>query len=344
MNAEKKGTKPPRPPLALILVLCLLMAVEVLVRQGSDYLLSFTEKVMRGKKAWIAQPQEQPIDWLIVGDSRAMGLDARVLSDGLSSSGHEIKVYNLSLPNHGVQSYALLLKLYLKHHSPPERIVLSIAPVTLMAEWFNADPDASASTELHRFCRMYSFGEGLSAFDRSMWLKLALAKLERLSYTLTYRKQLIDVWRDKGPVSRLSQQQVNTMLKRYNGGVQMGVGPAPDAPTIRGSAIYKHSFAVNEQAVEAYLKFLQLAADHNIQVTVVHAPMVQAVYDKRMDDGSYQRYVDVIHRIRQQHPQVEWIEPLWTAWEARYFNDPQHLNSDGDNRWTRELVELLRLL
>jgi hypothetical protein len=125
-----------KTPCAFILCLLILIGVEVMVRRNVYAFTSSSNTILLYKKNLVKNKQFKNYNALIMGDSRALGMQAKEISEIVSAeTGGDYQFFNYSFPQSGVQNHFLLLKNYLKHQKAPKLIVLISSPIVLTGEW-----------------------------------------------------------------------------------------------------------------------------------------------------------------------------------------------------------------
>lgn len=335
--AMKRGKKY-LPPVMLIAALVLALGLELLFRHYAVYIRSFSDNVILYKKEFVERQKNLRYDALLMGDSRVMGVDARLLSDALTQAkGRDFVVYNFALPNHDVRGHYLFLKKYLVRHQPPPVILFSAAPPTWGADWNIRRQTRRMSAEVHRFCLLYSWGEAWSSLPLQLWPRIVLAKLERLSFLLTYR-QSIQYFLQHIRQRRILPPVKDLVLGR-NGGVNFGTGIPPAETEVMASDYYQKVFAEDEDSVAWLERFFELAWEHDIKVICFNAPLPQIIFADRASD--LRRYEQTLQRITAKHPNVLLLTPIVEGYDLHYFRDVQHLNGPGFKIFSMELARRL---
>jgi hypothetical protein len=327
-------------PAAFLSAFVLLVFTEGLSRTCGPYIRSFSDNMTIYKRRLLENPQQKTFDGIFIGDSRIMGIDAKLVSQIVSQeTGKKWEFYNFSLPNHGIQGHYLFLKKYLQRHKKPKVIFFSSVPVGFTGRWNLCKPDAAIFTEqMHRFLLMYSLPESYEALSMGDWMRIIPIQLERLSFLVSYRRHIRSFLQDIP--DKMLQPNVESLVAGKNGGFYFKARPFQeyDVPNALGS-LWAAPFIVDEQALFWYQKFFALAKEHRIKVFFFNAPMPPSFKQTTQDDQ--RSYQDILADLVNEFDQLTLIEPLLSIYDWEYFYDFSHLNRNGSYRFTQELGHTL---
>ena len=331
--------KKQRWPAGFFLCLAMVCITELVVRHYLLGLLPLSEAVIREKHRRITSATPHPYNAVILGDSHAMSLNAKYISDYLRShTGKEREMFNFALPSMGMHSYYFLLKQYLSHHPKPEWIVFVSDPLTVLEQW-----DIQNRPESHyRFCSLFSLKDSWDAFSFPVFMHSLRITLEQQSKLLLYRKRIQLVlktpWLYKDVYSPLE-----AFYQRSGGGNFIAPRTPPDQNLVETSDYYNVDFNPDPDFVYWYKKFLALAEARQIKVIILNAPVEARVYAKREADGFNARYRQFVTKTTQDFKNVFVVEPfLRWPFPTELYNRDFHVNTPGARRYTFAVAQELR--
>lgn len=328
-------------PLAAILALGLLLITEGVARHNAEAIRSFSDKLILYKKNIIESKKTGPFRGVILGDSLALGVDAKLLSRTISRQlNQDFPVYNLSLPEHGVQGYYLLLKKYLRHRPPPEVIFFSVSPSSWSGQNNFVRENEMMSTGLHRFCLLFSVPDCVEVFPAYFFPKALIGKIERLSFLVTYRRMIRD-FLERAADSPRPEPSLADLTVGRNGGVNFGIGEPPSDNAIKSTANHPAPFMPDAEALFWYEKFFHLAQKKDIRVIIFNAPVIEEVCAAWRDNGDNERYRGLMNDLAQKFPVINTVDPLWRPYNRTLFRDIVHLNGPGYDQFSRGLANQL---
>lgn len=328
-------------PTGFLIAILLLVGAEVLARAHSSLFIPLADQLMLYKKDHMMQPQKPYANAVIIGDSRGMGLDARLISGQLSKElQRPFQVYNYTVPGFGVQGYFLFLEKYLKYNRKPETIFLCTRPLMLTGDDF-LGKKANYSHK-HRFFAFFSMEEYRKVVSPGFfWTSLPLALRER-SILITYRASikavLVRVLLGQYKPPKADQE---ALIESMNGGYPLeGVRLVGDKD-IQQSLAGQEGFKLDQDALYWYEKFLQLAQNNGVPVVVFNLPFIVDVFAKGQRDGSNDRYRALMRAIKKHYAHLRLVEPLLESYDRKYYADVDHLNVAGNNLAMRGLPQRL---
>ncbi len=278
---------------------------------------------------------------VIMGDSRILGVDAKYLSDIISQNiGSEFVIHNYAIPNHGIRTYYMFLKKYLRRHQAPRFIILSSAPIGITGEWSIQEIDTSEASVSY-LSRLYSIKDILEAFPAAMAMQFIGIKVEGMSKLISYRARLRDRILEPATLFHNRMSAVKKAEREYSGGQFVESNIPITSDYISETKYYDYQFSVDAESVEWYQKFFELAKTSNIQVLILNVPVVSTLYQKREENTSHKIYRDTVSRWLEDYDNLIVLEPLLEAYEIEYFSDWHHLNREGMDRFTSEIARRL---
>lgn len=316
-------------PLAFIICLLLLSGVEILVRFNLYALASFSNALLLYKNNFIKSQELKGINALIMGDSRALGIHAKEISDYVTAESKEdFQFFNYSYPQSGVESYYLLLKDYMKYHNTPKLIIFIVSPITLTGEVNFKHLEKPYAVPLYNFTYLFSAVDSIKYLPRQAVSKALLIKLENNVKFIAYRgriKELITHPESYSDKSNLLQRSIQLS----NGGNLIVRNILPTQKEIENSVFFKKVFVLDDYSIHWYEEFFQLAKENNIKIIVLNAPLIKSIFENRQKNGSNQIYINKMKSFKQQFDHIYLTDPLIIPYEMNYFSDDQHLNRDG---------------
>jgi len=340
-------------PKAFLLCLVFLSVTEFTVSQYENRLRPLSDSVMEYKSYLLNTQGNKRYDAVVFGDSRILSLNARYISEHVSEKlGRDFELYNFAVPNHGVSTYYLLLKKYLKNHPAPRHILFSSAPVNLSGDW-SVEKSEGRSEALHRMCQLYSLKELSDVLPFRTMLKALTVKAERISFLVLYRgvikKGLHKYYKNiikKGPAN-LNDYFIDSMTTsiqaciKYNGGVIFERNKVVTEVEITANKYYNWILEIDHGMDFWYQKFFALAQENGIRVLIINAPVYHDILQNSERNGSNQTYRRAVERWQSKYSNIEVLGPLLQPYTIEHFNDWQHLNVPGTRQFTFSVTDYL---
>jgi len=324
-------------PLALLGCLLLLLVTEGVARQYADRIRSFSDLIILYKKNLVEDEQLPYFNGVLLGDSRILGVDARLISDKLTQSvGRNVSFYNFSLPEHDVRGYYLFLKKYLKRHRPPAVILFSVSSDNWSGENNLPKSGVFMSGGLHRTCLLFSMAELAEVYPWTFWGMVFTAKIEGTSFLISHRRMIRNALENPVRLWAPYPPMANVTLGR-NGGVHFGVGHPPSEEQIRQA---NAGTGVDAQSIFWFEKFLWLAREHGIRVVFFSAPWPQGmVLNSPVEGADFLK--GILPGIQGRYENMFILEPVFVTYPREFFRDGEHLNGPGFDQFSEGLAQRL---
>lgn len=304
-------------------------------------LKTLSDNTVEYKSYLINQNNRLTYNAIVFGDSRILSLNAKYISEKVSeSSNKEFNLYNFSTPNHGIRSYYLLLKKYLKNHQKPDYIIFSSAPLNISGEW-SLDNTHENIGFIHRMVQMYSLNEMVEVLPFKVFMTSICVKFERLSMLILYRARIKKAIRKPELHFKDRMAFVLKSSRLYNGGIIFNRNKKLTQKEIRNSEYFDFPIEINDQMVYWYEKFFSLAENNGTRILIVNAPMHYEIIQNREADGSHDRYRQLLNRWQKKFDNIDILGSVFRGYELDYFNDWEHLNVRGTRKFTFEISDQL---
>jgi len=318
----------------------LLLITELIARIYSPFFVPIHDYLMLYKRDRMVQKAKPFENAILIGDSRAMSIDARALSTHLTQEFQRpFRVYNYAFPAVGAEGYYLFLKKFLQHNQPPEIVFFCVRPLMLAG---NALVEKNGThSHKHRFFSLFSINEYRETLNLRFFLKSLPLEIREHSTLITYRASIESVIKSflKG-VPLDDKTYKHAILESMHGGMPLEGPRLINIEEIQKDYEWLDDLFVDPDALFWFEKFLQLAKDHQITVAVFNIPSVKDVYEKREQNGSNAVYLAAMAELETKYG-LKAIEPLLEIYEYKYFADTNHLNDFGDKQFLMQLTQRL---
>ncbi|MCH9683697.1 MAG: hypothetical protein K0V04_19845 [Deltaproteobacteria bacterium] len=288
---------------------------------------------------------DEPIDWLVVGDSSgSQGFDPAV-AEQLTGK----RSINLAtIGNFGLQDDLWMLEEYIERFGPPEKMVLihvydvwhrRFRPKLVgriprrwvtteeTAERYDFDEEQRKEILLNRYVRLFAERKSLRKTIEFTWLKLTKDE-----------EELEEIRRKDRKLPNEDPELTDSGFVRVCGALPKSV--KRDA---RGHVrtLAKRRSRISKDNKEALLAIAELAREHDFTVHIVPGP----VYERLRLKKEFQKYFDTevrqLRKIVKDHPQV------YVSDEIRGFNGDQlqnvdHLACEHTETFTRWAVDQIQ--
>ncbi len=324
-------------PYAFFLCLLMLALTESFVRNIPDKILGFADMIIYKKKAIIDGDNKLKFSGIILGDSRALGINAKIISDALSKEMNKrVDIYNFSTPYADMRTYYLFLYNYLQQHEKPKIVFISTMPESLFKGWDICQDMYGKYLYVHRFCELFDLADMMSVVPPGCSGEIIIPEIERFSYLLTFRKEikilLMNPWQEfSGP------QMLDTVLKEHNGGIVFGKDNIITEDDIKESIFYKQQVVINHDALYWFNKFIDLAKEHKIYVFMFNSPLPETLFEQREENGMNNIYKQAVKDILNSNDNLKVIQPILESYKEKYFMDANHLNDAGNEIFSQYL-------
>ncbi|MCD4779711.1 MAG: hypothetical protein K8S27_04075 [Candidatus Omnitrophica bacterium] len=328
-------------PLAYIFCLFLFIVAENGVHHYRMHILPISDRIIVYKGRMLNKIKPVNFDALLIGDSRLLGVDAKIIGDLIQQEKKKtFRCYNLSIPDSGIPAYYLILKKYLEDHKgqPPKWIFLSTSSSGLMRN----HEDRARQDIYHRFALLFPYSEGIKVVPIRDWLKYSIVKLESNSTMISFRKRIRDIFMNR---ELLDQKIVPICKAAYNrhGGIMQGSQnePIPDWVFEDTDYFRNTDFEVDAHTEKWLRQFFELTARHGIQVGMFNMPMAQVIVENRNKKGFYQAFQAKVDDWQHKYPHVHFIGPPDIVYENKFFLDQHHLGGYGFQQFQQDFVRVL---
>lgn len=267
------------------------------------------------------------VDTVIIGDSRAK---SGIVPDILMEDESWGQVYNIAVGGATPIEMYYALREYIAVHGAPERAMVIFAP--------------------YHFCDIDNWGQTMSFNYLSVPQLLEVYKeAARLGETeklgdhfftdeFSYRLRLPNKYMDSIYNARIFGRDGENRAKydsvRADGGyTEFGSEHGND-----GQSYETHHpvFDSSGLVVEYYFRLMDLCEESGIDTYVIQAPMNETSTEL-VTDEFLAGYGEMLMRVHDSHPDFT-VEMKVPEYENRYFGDNNHLNREGAERFTAEVL------
>lgn len=332
-----------KAPWALLICLALLLITESFIRKNVQAIVGLEDSLFIQRKSHLNGPKKLDYDGILIGDSRIIGINAKLISQTFSDTLKEDhNFHNFSLLYSDIRAHYILLKNYLEKHKKPQYIIFSSMPEATFNGWNIIYEMYNKHTHIYRFGTTFPLKDIYLTLPFRDFLKFIPIKTEGLSELFTYRGFIYSILVGKRRLQLEAQSYLNRSIDQKNGGVILGNTGHVTQKSIKRSLIYAQSTTMNENSVLWLEKFFQLAQENNIQVIMFNMPLLSSIYDQRMDNGFNKKYLNLLNELLKKYKNVTFIGPKIRTYDQKYFDDFSHLNTKGFDRFDKELNDILK--
>lgn len=260
---------------------------------------------------------------LILGDSRAKsGLMPNMLSED---------TYNMAVGGTTSIEMYYALQNYLAHHESPENIILIFAP------YHFCDIDNWNQTlyynylSLPEICDVYqnAFRTGNDVILSDGWLT------DSLSYRLRLpNKYLAAEYNARFSGRAAENKSKYESVQKDLGYTAFGTDPGNDGGNYE---THHEEFDSSALVLDYYDKLLMLCKQNNIQVFIEQSPINQASADV-ITDEFWRGYEAFMESTSKKYPEFV-VEKKVPVYDNRYFGDNNHLNPEGAELFTTDILQ-----
>lgn len=293
-------------------------------------------------KWWVLEQLDQPVDWLVLGDSSgSQGFDPAVLT---AQTGK--RAVNLgTLGNFGLHDDLWMLEEYIERFGPPERVVLvhvydvwrrrlkgslvgRIPRDWVLddetAERYDFDDDKRKELLLNRYARLYA--------DRTSLRKT----LEYAYLRWTHDdEELAEIRRKDKALPVEDPELMDDGFVRMCGAI---------THVVKGDArghmrfVNKSRPRISKDNREALLAIAKLAREHGFAVTVINGPL----YERLRIKEPWQRYFDgLVRQLRtvvKDYPEVQVVDQV-LGFDGDQLQNVDHITCDATEAYTRWAID-----
>lgn len=327
-------------PVSLSIAVLLLLISELIARAYAPFFMPMHDYLMFYKRDRMIQKVKPFENAILIGDSRAMSIDARALSSHLTQKlQRPFRVYNYAFPAIGAEGYYLFLKKFLHHNQAPEVVFFCVRPLMLAG---NALVEKNSThSHKHRFFSLFSIGEYRETLNLKFFFKSLPLELRERLILITYRASIESFIKSFLKGEPLEDKiSKNIIIESMNGGIPLEGPRLINIEEIRESPEWLDKLFIDPDALFWFEKFLQLAKDQRITVVIFNIPSVKDVYEKREQNGENALYQAAMGELKTKYG-LKIVEPLLEVYEYQYFADDNHLNEAGDRLFLEQLTQRL---
>ncbi len=328
-------------PFAFFLCLSLLICTEAVVRTCTTNLMTVSERIVAERIKALKSGALADVDMLIMGDSRALGLDAKFLEDRLATRDRRsIRVENFAIPNHGIRAYHLLLEELVSRQVVPRYIIFSSGPIGITGKWSIENIDRDQASR-HYLVRIFPLWKLVRAVPMRQAYLMIETRIENFSKLVLYRKQIRQRIRNPRTFLQDRNAKLPELLAKAHGGIIISAGGVVHSNKVRQTMFYSTELVADQEAISAYEKFFRLAQSHDIQILLLNMPIVDMIDKHRAVMNRHSNYIQTVQKWVHQFDHIKIIPPLIMSYEMKYFGDAHHLNPEGLRKFNLELAERL---
>jgi hypothetical protein len=298
-------------PAGLVIASILILLTECFIYSNrAELTKDFWNKFLINEHTLLDLPDEY--DYLIMGDSiQKTGIQPKLVDD---------KLLNLGLPGGKPMSLYLMLKRYLKHHTPPKAIFLYVDPeyahdsMLVILRYFVDIPE------------FISLWRDLTPEEKQVFITRYVATLDLRKVNLSKRNEY------KG--------SNETFLKEMKG--NRGYMPSPGSSRsleegyfLKDRRRYQSRISISGRDMKYLDKFMELAASKDIKVVFLGFPVPKELYGIFDKLGFNKDYLAFYDKLKARYPAAYFVkEPIY-AMDNGYFGDMAHLNDSGSELYSR---------
>ncbi len=334
-----------RFPWAAAAAVVIVLAVELLVHAHRERFMDGVFRAVEVKRGMLADAARRD-EVAYFGDSRDFSVRPSTVQAALGTSG---TVSNYSWPFIGAEAYDLMLAAYLDRKPAPRTLLVGFMP-----EYISLDPKhlTMAGEDVRRI-RAYN--------------SVPTASLLRFLAADHDWGTLWDwfSWYCMPPTSK-HRDGLLAAIKSLAAGRGMPDAADGDEEMVRnlretGAYLLFPSVTANPNDIERFLRlfapvkvhenrevlvkfeaFLERAQRRGVQVRLLNVPTPQPIYDLYEADGVLERFHATIREWEGRYPNFRAIEPVVYPYPLDHFGDFGHMNRIGDQRFQRDIGEMLR--
>lgn len=254
---------------------------------------------------------------IILGDSRALAINY--------SNNKSPDIYNYSFSNAGgLYPYPYFLKKYLQKNAPPKRIIWSFIPLMLTDEWeIFQDDIAQRNSELERAAFLYDVVDMVNPFHQNVFWQNPLTSeailKKKIDINYKYLKSYV--------TENFDPHQNQKLFNEETGGVIF-------AETARwkydpDNYLENVPLEISSNASRFIEQFMDIAKKNAIRVYLFNMPIPTPIYQKRSNQGFYDKYFAFVNRLKEEYPDNLFINTNILHYSESLFLDESHLNIWG---------------
>jgi hypothetical protein len=274
---------------------------------------------------------EQPVDWLVLGDSSA---NQGVIPSILAQEGGKSSINLGTIGDMILVEKVMMLEYYLEHHPPPEKVIIVYVP-DMWHRGFNP-------VLLSQIPRPWGYWD-----EHSITGELLVEGWERDIFIERY----LPLYTQNRSLRQIIYTSMTKLRSPFDNGYRLdpyGYFPAErSAPerVVLGAQDYKrfaeeNSFLISHQNQLALEYLVKLAEENQFDIYLVPSP----TYEGLRHEQSFQNFLGEMHR---QLSEISTSSPyLHSITEVSYFpagvmQNPDHLTQPGAVVYTRWLMNAL---
>ncbi len=328
----------PRLPLAFLLAALAVFALELFLHANRYRLVDGIQANLMTKAAQLRDADAPADDVAIFGDSKMFSVRPSALARAVSADS-PVRVTNYAWPFFGVEAFELMLESYLQNHTAPRALIINGCPELIGVP---AEKVSLTAQPAHRQ-RAFTALPLRQIFALAVRQKTPSLLWHRLVWALTppsvvYRDTALEALRDvaRGREWPLSDDYIRmTTSYRQTGAFLMHRKRQVTAEEVRGleQAIGPYGIHKNHQQAASFERFLQRAAQAEIQIYLIGSPAPPAYAERFQQLGIHQAYRAVLEHWQARFGNLHIVEPLYPVQPLHHFGDPGHLNLEGDEQF-----------
>lgn len=331
--------------MGFVLALAIIVLAEVFVFAESHLLLDRANTSIAFKTSH--ERDYGGSDVVFIGASQVMlGVDAGLIEDAFDN---QLKITNYAVAWTGTNMHFYLsLKKYLKHHAKPKVVFLSIP-----SRCFGfPEPDGIFVTEreggTNRFRRYFEFGLLLPEPIDGKW-RILREYYKNFFPSLKYKDFIKDflfhtMVRPMPRMEDVVEINRDRMAKfdQNNGflGVDHRLHEETD-PIKPFLPRYKLTYMENNNQDKSIERFMDLAEQEGIPVVFFHTP-IHAKRLPAMETAGWLSYIDAkLAEFEKRYENFSYLKIDKLGYDTQYFSDWVHLNAEGADLFSRDLIRYL---
>jgi len=302
-----------RIPRGLLIVMVLLLMTEgVLYLIRPNLITNFWDKFLINEHVLLDMPGDYK--YLIMGDSiQKTGIDPTKVSE---------KILNLGLPGAKPMGLYLLLKRYLRKHSPPKAIFLYI------------DPEESYDSRILILKYFTTLPETASIWRDLTWKEKGEFLL-RYWVSFDTRKNWVTMIGRRARYPHANSVFISEMKKNR------GYMPFPNADKEIAEDFFtktgnrrQDKVSITERDMKYLDKFMELASSKNIKIVLLGLFIPEELHYILSETGFEEDYMKFLRRVARLYPNTYIVEEPITYLFNDCFGDMSHVNHNGSLVYT----------
>jgi len=339
-------------PAGALLSAAIILVAE-LVLFPKSYLVADKSTLSLTRTAALLDRGPDP-DLAIIGASRSLAIDAKLLQDELAQFN---SVYNYSVPSLGTTlQFAMTLEKLLDNHRRPKALLISLSPEIFGDP--NFDALLSLEPERQRLRRVFSLRELFEYMPSEEKLLIAPTYLQNILNSLNYRVLIkgyldyvffgVDPFDVGDPISRnkalIDHMKATNGQMLYWAGREVADDDVPVyqivpfgctvCPEVDGFYLSRHAYIYH---------VLGLANEKEIPVIVFMMPIHEKRFMVMQKYGNFKYIAAAMQAFEREFPNVLFLEQN-LKFDKRFFGDLSHLNAKGARIFNKHFLAAVKRL